>query len=267
MPYLEDGTPVDVVLNPLGVPSRMNVGQVLETHLGWAAKGVGQRLGQMYDLWVEKQQEVSDQIRDILRKTYHNASYLKIIDEMTSEDLLELARKVRNGVHTATPVFDGAKEEDIRGMLSESGRGIQSILFDGRTGEAFAEDVTVGVMYVLKLHHLVDDKIHARSIDRSLAGLAKRFFRGRLRIGTIFCIDGRKGHCFFERFNLWGFQSSFCARFVYKHAPVFGKTNDLAIVEVCGTRDSEFTVSLQGVTGNSRRTGCVEILPIQSRFG
>jgi DNA-directed RNA polymerase subunit beta len=164
MPYLEDGTPVDVVLNPLGVPSRMNVGQILETHLGWAAKGVGQRLGELFDKWAEKQAQVVPQIRELVKKTYHQASLQKIIDTMQDEDLLALARKVRNGVHTATPVFDGAREADIRGMLELCERGVQSILFDGRTGESFAEDVTVGVMYVLKLHHLVDDKIHARSI-------------------------------------------------------------------------------------------------------
>ncbi len=164
MPFLEDGTPVDVVLNPLGVPSRMNVGQVLETHLGWAAKGVGQRLGEMYEEWAEKQADVVPQIRELVAKTFHMDSLKKTIDAMEDEDLLAFARKVKNGVHTATAVFDGAVESDIRAMLETCDRGVQSILFDGRTGEAFAEDVTVGVMYVLKLHHLVDDKIHARSI-------------------------------------------------------------------------------------------------------
>ncbi|MEO1334896.1 MAG: DNA-directed RNA polymerase subunit beta, partial [Myxococcota bacterium] len=164
MPYLEDGTPVDVVLNPLGVPSRMNVGQVLETHLGWAALGVGRRLGELYDLWKAKQTEVGEEIRGILERVFSKPKQLEMIARMETEDLLELARKVRTGVHTATQVFDGAQEADIRKLLEESGRGVQSILFDGRTGEAFAEDVTVGVMYMLKLHHLVDDKIHARSI-------------------------------------------------------------------------------------------------------
>lgn len=164
MPFLEDGTPVDVVLNPLGVPSRMNVGQVLETHLGWAAKGVGQRLGNLYEAWAEKQTAVVPEIREIVKKTFHQSSLKETVDAMQDDDLLALARKVKNGVHTATPVFDGALEADIRDMLKTCDRGVQSILFDGRTGEAFAEDVTVGVMYVLKLHHLVDDKIHARSI-------------------------------------------------------------------------------------------------------
>ena len=164
MPYLEDGTPVDVVLNPLGVPSRMNVGQILETHLGWAALGVGHRLGELYDLWKAKNAEVAEEMRTILKKAFHKPKQLAMIDEMETEDLLELSRKVRNGIHTATQVFDGAQEPDIRQLLEVSGRGVQSILFDGRTGEAFAEDVTVGVMYMLKLHHLVDDKIHARSI-------------------------------------------------------------------------------------------------------
>ena len=164
MPYLEDGTPVDVVLNPLGVPSRMNVGQILETHLGWAALGVGKKLGEMYDLWKEKQVDVAEQTRTLLEKTFSKPKQLELIAQMDTEDLLELARKVRGGVHTATQVFDGAQEPDIRELLSLCDRGVQSILFDGRTGEAFAEDVTVGVMYMLKLHHLVDDKIHARSI-------------------------------------------------------------------------------------------------------
>ncbi|MEQ9503424.1 MAG: DNA-directed RNA polymerase subunit beta [Deltaproteobacteria bacterium] len=164
MPFLDDGTPVDVVLNPLGVPSRMNVGQVLETHLGWAAKGIGRAVGDMYDQWAEKQTAVAPKIRELLTKGYKGHGLGELVESMDDEDVLTLARKVKNGIHTATPVFDGAREEDIRAMLELTGRGVQSILFDGRTGEAFDQDVTVGVMYVLKLHHLVDDKIHARSI-------------------------------------------------------------------------------------------------------
>ena len=164
MPYLEDGTPVDVVLNPLGVPSRMNVGQILETHLGWAAHGVGRKIGELYDVWASKQKDVSKDLKKIMKTTFSKPELSGLVDEMDGQDLLELAKKVRTGIHTATPVFDGAKEDDIRAMLNECGRSVQSILFNGRTGEAFAEDVTVGIMYVLKLHHLVDDKIHARSI-------------------------------------------------------------------------------------------------------
>jgi DNA-directed RNA polymerase subunit beta len=164
MPFLEDGTPVDVVLNPLGVPSRMNVGQILETHLGWAAMGIGRAVGEMYDQWAEKQTAVAPKIRELFKAGYTGHGLDAVVDSMTDEDVLTLARKVRGGIHTATPVFDGAREEDIRKMLDLTGRGVQSILFDGRTGEAFDQDVTVGVMYVLKLHHLVDDKIHARSI-------------------------------------------------------------------------------------------------------
>jgi DNA-directed RNA polymerase subunit beta len=174
MPYLEDGTPVDIVLNPLGVPSRMNVGQILETHLGWAAKGIGQRIGAMLD-----QAYGMDALRDMLRKSFageHNAAVLAFIDDpaTTEEELRRFASKYRAGVTTATPVFSGANEGEIREALALGGREAgsaennvnagQSILFDGRTGETFAHRVTVGVMYMLKLHHLVDDKIHARSI-------------------------------------------------------------------------------------------------------
>jgi DNA-directed RNA polymerase subunit beta len=164
MPYLEDGTPVDVVLNPLGVPSRMNVGQILETHLGWAAAGIGQKLGAMYDAWARGQKAHAKDARALLKKAYHGQKFEKLIDSLSDEETFEVAKKARRGVHSSTPVFDGAKEVDIRDLLEVGGRTTQSILFDGRTGEAFDQDVTVGVMYVMKLHHLVDDKIHARSI-------------------------------------------------------------------------------------------------------
>ncbi len=164
MPYDEFGNPVDVVLNPLGVPSRMNVGQILETHLGWAALGLGQKVGDLWTKWHERQEDVAEEIRTNVRAAFHHERHRALIDEMDSDDLLRLGRKLRNGMHTATPVFDGAREERIRDLLSLSDRGVQSTLYDGRTGEAFDQDVTVGVMYVLKLHHLVDDKIHARSI-------------------------------------------------------------------------------------------------------
>jgi DNA-directed RNA polymerase subunit beta len=162
MPYLPDGTPVDIVLNPLGVPSRMNVGQVLETHLGWAAKGLGEKIGQMLD-----QQEKLNNIRSFLGKIYeiggdNNKDALKSLNDT---ELLSLVKRLRKGVPMATPVFDGASEAKIKAMLKladlpESG---QTILFDGRTGDAFDTPVTVGYMYILKLHHLVDDKMHARS--------------------------------------------------------------------------------------------------------
>ncbi len=164
MPYLEDGTPVDVVLNPLGVPSRMNVGQILETHLGWAAMGMGQKLGDLYDQWALHQKNSVKEARSLLKKAYHGPKYAQMIDGLPDEEVFLMAKKARKGVHTATPVFDGAKEPDIRDALQVGGRTTQSILFDGRTGEVFDQDVTVGVMYVMKLHHLVDDKIHARSI-------------------------------------------------------------------------------------------------------
>ena len=161
MPYLADGTPVDVVLNPLGVPSRMNIGQVLETHLGWAAHGLGQMLGDM----VERETS-PERLREKLKEVYNNDALSELIDSAGDDALYSMARNVKRGIHVATSVFDGALEDDVkaeleRADLPESG---QMILFDGRTGEAFDRDVTVGIIYMLKLHHLVDDKIHARSI-------------------------------------------------------------------------------------------------------
>ncbi|MGD9296924.1 MAG: DNA-directed RNA polymerase subunit beta, partial [Chromatiales bacterium] len=160
MPYDVNGEPVDIVLNPLGVPSRMNIGQVLETHLGFAAKGIGRRIGAMLDA----QQKAAD-IRKFLEKVYNFSGKTEELDSFSDEEILELADNLREGVPTATPVFDGADESEIREMLKlaelpESG---QVTLFDGRTGEAFERPVTVGYMYILKLNHLVDDKMHARS--------------------------------------------------------------------------------------------------------
>jgi DNA-directed RNA polymerase subunit beta len=161
MPYLADGTPVDICLNPLGVPSRMNVGQILETHLGWAAKGIGERINHMLDTKVG-----GDAIKEVLDKALHEGNHKALIKSLSDVDLARLVRKLKKGVHMATPVFDGAKEPEIRDLLELGGRDRsgQSILFDGRTGEPFDHDVTVGTLYMLKLHHLVDDKIHARSI-------------------------------------------------------------------------------------------------------
>jgi DNA-directed RNA polymerase subunit beta len=162
MPYLEDGTTVDLVLNPLGVPSRMNVGQILETHLGWACKGMGQRIGQMLD---ENYGEAP--LREYLQKCYAGQDeMLAFVAKCNHDELKQLAGKYRRGTTISTPVFSGADEAEIKDALELGGRNRhgQTILFDGRTGESFANNVTVGVMYMLKLHHLVDDKIHARSI-------------------------------------------------------------------------------------------------------
>ena len=161
MPFLDDGTAVDMVLNPLGVPSRMNVGQVLETHLGWAAKNVGKRIGEMLEE-VGKEEN----IRKYLMEVFHNKEHQDILKGLDADGLREFAKTTLGGVHIATPVFDGAPESAIRELLERAGmsRTGQSVVFDGRTGDVFENDVTVGVMYVLKLHHLVDDKIHARSI-------------------------------------------------------------------------------------------------------
>jgi DNA-directed RNA polymerase subunit beta len=161
MPYLEDGTPVDIVLNPLGVPSRMNVGQILETHLGWAAKNIGKQLEKMLERKAE-----ADDVRKELLQVYTSHDHAAVIEKLPEREVLKLGQKLRKGVHIGSPVFDGAREEDILGFLKQAKVPTtgQSILFDGRTGEAFDQDVTVGVMYMLKLHHLVDEKIHARSI-------------------------------------------------------------------------------------------------------
>jgi len=161
MPYMEDGTPMDIVLNPLGVPSRMNVGQILETHLGWAARG----LGKIIDEYLKKDNNV-DLIRSRLKDIYSSKVVDKIIDEAEDEEVMKLARRFRGGVYMASPVFDGAKEEDIESALSMAGLPVsgKTILFDGTTGEAFDQLVSVGIIYMMKLHHLVDDKIHARSI-------------------------------------------------------------------------------------------------------
>ena len=162
MPFLEDGTPVDIVLNPLGVPSRMNVGQILETHLGWACAGLGKLVGDAYDAYLSKQN--MKPIKDVLTKVYGKDE--ASVWAMNDRELLELAGNLRHGVPIATPVFDGAKEADIEEMLDQAGldHSGQVTLFDGRTGDTFDRKVTVGFIYILKLHHLVDDKIHARSI-------------------------------------------------------------------------------------------------------
>ena len=165
MPYLEDGTNVDIVLNPLGVPSRMNVGQILETHLGWAAAGLGRQIGEVADK-IRRGNQEANALRDKLRSIYSAAEYAEKIEPLEDGQLLEMAENLRRGVPMATPVFDGAQQTDIEHFLREAGFATsgQSTLVDGRTGETFDRKVTVGYIYMLKLHHLVDDKIHARSI-------------------------------------------------------------------------------------------------------
>jgi len=170
MPYMADGTPVDIVLNPLGVPSRMNVGQVLEVHLGWAAKGIGEQLGHML-----QEEAKAAEIRGFLEHLYNTTGHKEDLAKLADKDVKEMAHNLAQGVPFATPVFDGASEDDIRAMLQLAypddvvqakgltGARTQAHLFDGRTGEAFERPTTVGYMHVLKLHHLVDDKMHARS--------------------------------------------------------------------------------------------------------
>ena len=160
LPYFADGTPVDMVLNPLGVPSRMNVGQVLEIHLGLAAKGLGAQIDRLLEAYR------LDEMRDKFKRIFTDKEAHRLIDDMDDDALSRFAGHYRNGVHMATPVFDGAKEEEIKNLLHESEMPSsgKATLYDGRTGEPFKEKVTVGTMYMLKLHHLVDDKIHARSI-------------------------------------------------------------------------------------------------------
>jgi DNA-directed RNA polymerase subunit beta len=161
MPFLADGTPVDIVLNPLGVPSRMNVGQILETHLGWACAGLGHRIGLAVDAYYARHD--LKPLRETLKKVYGEDETIKSLGE---NELVELGGNLRHGVPIATPVFDGAKEADIERMLDLAGldHSGQVSLHDGRTGEEFDRKVTVGYIYMMKLHHLVDDKIHARSI-------------------------------------------------------------------------------------------------------
>jgi len=171
MPYMADGTPADIVLNPLGVPSRMNVGQVLEVHLGWAGKGIGLRIGDML-----QQQAAVAELRKFFDELYNQSGgKTEHIEDLSDKEVIEMARELSKGVPFATPVFDGAKEEEIRGMLKlaypddiAKRKGLtdtrtQAWLHDGRTGERFERPTTVGYMHVLKLHHLVDDKMHARS--------------------------------------------------------------------------------------------------------
>ena len=160
LPYFEDGSSVDMVLNPLGVPSRMNVGQILEIHLGLAAKGLGDQINQLV------QDQKIKNLREKMRRIFSSPQERKVVSGLSDDELLQMARYYTHGVHMATPVFDGAKEEEIKKLLEEAGkdRSGQITLYDGRTGEPFDEKITVGTMYVMKLHHLVDDKIHARSI-------------------------------------------------------------------------------------------------------
>jgi len=160
MPYFEDGTPVDMVLNPLGVPSRMNVGQVLEIHLGYAAKGLGAQINKLLE------ENKLKEMRTKLKRIFSDSDTHKMLDGLNEKALVGFARQYREGVHMATSVFDGAKEEEIKALLDEVGLSTsgQATLYDGRTGTPFKQKITVGTMYMLKLHHLVDDKIHARSI-------------------------------------------------------------------------------------------------------
>ena len=170
MPYMADGTPVDIVLNPLGVPSRMNIGQVLEVHLGWAGKGLGQRIGDML-----QREAASAEIRSFLEQVYNGTGRKEKLDQLADADLRKMAQELSSGVPFASPVFDGATEQEIRDMLKlaypddvAKAKGLnasrtQAQLYDGRTGDAFERQTTVGYMHYLKLHHLVDDKMHARS--------------------------------------------------------------------------------------------------------
>ncbi|KFA93209.1 DNA-directed RNA polymerase subunit beta [Archangium violaceum] len=161
LPYLEDGRPVDIVLNPLGVPSRMNIGQILETHLGWAAKGVGEQLQR----YIEENYS-GENLKKQLKVVYDDKAFGDFVDGLSDDEVKSLCYRLKRGIHVATPVFDGARETEIHSLFDEARlpRTGQMVLFDGRTGEPFDQNVTVGVMYILKLHHLVDEKIHARSI-------------------------------------------------------------------------------------------------------
>lgn len=192
MPYLEDGTIVDIVLNPLGVPSRMNIGQILETHLGWAAVTLGKKIEQALETYKKKNKDVKH-LRSVISDAYDDEKIAKKIKDFSDKEVLELAENLQKGIPIATPVFDGAKEADIVNMLNKADLDSsgQVRLIDGRTGEYFERKVTVGYIYMLKLHHLVDDKIHARSIgpyslvtQQPLGG--KSHFGGQ-RLGEMEC--------------------------------------------------------------------------------
>lgn len=165
MPYMEDGTPVDIVLNPLGVPSRMNVGQILETHLGWAASELGKQLNEMCEQY-KRGEKTIDELNAKLKAIYGEKQYKNDIEPMNEAEKLEMISNLKNGVPMATPVFDGAHEDDINNMLELAGLPTsgQIDLYDGRTGEKFDRKVTVGTIYMIKLHHIVDEKMHARSV-------------------------------------------------------------------------------------------------------
>ena len=164
MPYRENGKPVDIVLNPLGVPSRMNVGQILETHLGWACSELGENMKKLVNE-NQKRVEKNEKISNFLKSVYGKEVFSENLDKLSKTEFKDLCENLQSGVPIATPVFDGAKEHDVTNMLDlatlpKSG---QTTLWDGRTGEKFDREVTVGTIYMLKLHHLVEDKIHARS--------------------------------------------------------------------------------------------------------
>ena len=161
LPYLQDGTPVDIVLNPLGVPSRMNVGQILEAHLGWAAR----KLGDQIDKLLNHGKADTDGLRKHLKEFLASEEISKFIDSLEDQDVIRLGQKYRSGIPVASPVFDGSREDETFELLKKAGLPVsgQTTLYDGRTGEPFDQQVTVGMMYMMKLHHLVDDKIHARS--------------------------------------------------------------------------------------------------------
>jgi DNA-directed RNA polymerase subunit beta len=161
MPYFKDGTPVDIVLNPLGVPSRMNVGQILETHLGWAARGMGEKINAL----VEKNCGL-DLLKKEMKAVYSSPEFNRFLSGAGEDEIRKFAGRLKKGILVSTPVFDGADEKEIKNMLKTGGlpETGQTILFDGRTGEPFDQEITVGMIYMLKLHHLVDNKIHARSI-------------------------------------------------------------------------------------------------------
>ena len=164
MPYRENGKPVDIVLNPLGVPSRMNVGQILETHLGWACSELGENVKNLINE-NQKQAEKTEKINNFLKSVYGKEIYSENLDKLSKTEFKDLCENLKSGIPISTPVFDGAKEQDVTNMLELASlpKSGQTKLWDGRTGEKFDREVTVGTIYMLKLHHLVEDKIHARS--------------------------------------------------------------------------------------------------------
>jgi DNA-directed RNA polymerase subunit beta len=268
MPFLADGTPVDIVLNPLGVPSRMNVGQIFETHLGWAARGLGQQITEALNTWRESGDQAAGRPPEAVREQLRNAygeDYHGELASRSDDDIVEMAALLKNGVPMATPVFDGAREADVSHMLTLAGLDTsgQSDLYDGRTGDKFDRKVTVGYIYMLKLHHLVDDKIHARSIG-PYSLVTQQPLGGKAQFG------GQR----FGEMEVWALQAYGAAytlqeMLTVKSDDVIGRTKVYeAIVKGDDTFDAGIPESFNVLVKEMRSLGLnVELTSIAETFG